>query len=181
VAKLVLFNKPFNVLSQFSDQANRQTLGDYLDLPGFRPAGRLDRDSEGLLLLTDDGKLQQQIAHPKYGKNKHYWVQVEGEITDQALSQLAEGVILNDGLTRPARAGRILPPANLWERHPPIRHRKFIPTSWIELVIKEGRNRQIRRMTAAVGFPTLRLIRHQVGKWKLGKLKPGEYRQESFT
>jgi 23S rRNA pseudouridine2457 synthase len=174
--KLVLFNKPFGVLSQFTDSENRDTLKKYLHLPGFRPAGRLDQDSEGLLLLTDDGALQNRIANPRYKESKSYWVQVEGEIDEPALQQLAKGILLNDGLTLPAKASRIEEPSGLWERHPPIRQRQSIPTSWLELIIKEGRNRQVRRMTAAVGLPTLRLIRHRIGDWPLGDLAPGEYR-----
>ena len=180
MTQLALFNKPFNVLSQFSDtdtenSGNRQTLKDFMSLPGFRPIGRLDRDSEGLLLLTDDGKLQQRIANPRHGEAKCYWVQVEGKISDSAILQLATGLQLNDGPTLPAKAVKILPPPTLWERVPPIRERQSIPTSWLELIIKEGRNRQVRRMTAAVGFPTLRLIRHRVGDWNLNSLQPGEH------
>lgn len=173
--KLVLFNKPFGVLSQFTDTENRDTLKKYLDLPGFRPAGRLDQDSEGLLLLTNDGALQNRIANPRHKESKSYWVQVEGEISENALQQLRKGILLKDGITLPAEASPIAEPPNLWERTPPIRLRQFIPTSWLELVIKEGRNRQVRRMTAAVGFPTLRLIRHRIGDWQLGSLKPGEH------
>lgn len=178
--KLVLFNKPFGVLSQFTDSENRDTLKKYLHLPGFRPAGRLDLDSEGLLLLTDDGVLQNRIADPRHKESKSYWVQVEGEINGDALQQLERGVLLNDGMTLPARALPVPEPAGLWERSPPIRQRQSIPTSWLELTIKEGRNRQVRRMTAAVGFPTLRLIRHRIGQWSLANLKPGEYREETL-
>lgn len=178
--KLVLFNKPYNVLCQFTDTdeklaSNRENLSDYLSIEKVYPAGRLDRDSEGLLLLTDSGSLQHQIAHPKHSKEKSYWVQVDGAIDQQAIKQLKKGVQLKDGLTLPAKA-RIIQEPNLWTRTPPVRFRKDIPTSWIELTISEGKNRQIRRMTAAVGFPTLRLIRHRIGEWSLNELLPGQYR-----
>lgn len=173
--KLILFNKPYNVLSQFSDTEQRKTLADYIDVAKVYPAGRLDKDSEGLLLLTDSGQLQHQIAHPKHTKEKSYWVQVEGEISATALNQLRLGVDLKDGLTRPAKA-RIITAPEIWPRNPPVRFRKAIPTAWLELTISEGKNRQIRRMTAAVGFPTLRLIRHRIGQWTLGTLEPGEYK-----
>lgn len=177
--KLVLFNKPYNVLCQFTDSddknaSNRENLSDYLSIDKVYPAGRLDRDSEGLLLLTDSGSLQHQIAHPKHSKEKSYWVQVDGAIDEQAIKLLRNGVNLKDGLTRPAKARKILEP-DIWSRTPPVRFRKDIPTSWIELTISEGKNRQIRRMTAAVGFPTLRLIRHRIGQWHLNELQPGEY------
>ena len=175
---LLLFNKPFNVLCQFTDEPEyknqRETLADYINQPGFYAAGRLDRDSEGLLLLTNDGKLQQQIANPKTKQPKTYLVQVEGEITQEAIKQLQQGVKLKDGLTRPAKARKVSEPKWLWERNPPVRERKNIPTTWIELTITEGKNRQVRRMTAAVGFPTLRLVRTQIGKWKLDNLALGE-------
>lgn len=178
---LLLFNKPFNVLCQFTDDPQyrdqRQTLADFIDQPGFYPAGRLDRDSEGLLLLTNDGKLQQRISDPSFKLAKTYFVQVEGEITQQALQQLRTGITLKDGLTRPAKAINIAEPKWLWARQPPVRERKNIPTSWLSLTISEGKNRQVRRMTAAVGFPTLRLIRVQIGPWKLGKLALGESQQ----
>ncbi len=179
MAQLLLFNKPYNVLSQFTDRneqyaADRKTLSDYINIKKVYPAGRLDRDSEGLLLLTDSGALQHQIAHPGHGKEKSYWVQVDGAITEQAVQQLRQGVKLKDGLTQPARA-RIISEPKIWPRTPPVRFRKAIPTSWIELTISEGKNRQIRRMTAAVGFPTLRLIRHRIGQWQLRNLQPGEY------
>jgi len=175
MAKIMLFNKPFQVLSQFSDEAGRRTLADFLSAPGFRAAGRLDYDSEGLLVLTDDGRLQQRLANPRHKVWKRYLVQVEGDIDGDALEALAAGVQLKDGPTLPARARRI-PPPPLWSRIPPVRERKSVPDSWLELAIREGRNRQVRRMTAAVGFPTLRLIRAQVGEWTLGELAPGRYR-----
>ncbi|WP_116364021.1 pseudouridine synthase [Parahaliea mediterranea] len=179
MAQLILFNKPFQVLSQFTDEgsgAPRATLADYLSAPGFRAAGRLDYDSEGLLVLTDHGALQQQIANPRHKRWKTYLAQVEGDITDDALQRLAQGLPLKDGPTLPARARRIAPPAWLWPRNPPIRARKSVADSWLELSIQEGRNRQVRRMTAAVGYPTLRLLRTQVGDWHLDGLAPGEYR-----
>jgi 23S rRNA pseudouridine2457 synthase len=176
MATIILFNKPFQVLSQFTDDQGRATLADYLRLPGFRAAGRLDYDSEGLLLLTDDGLLQQQIANPRHKQWKTYQVQVEGSISDEALAQLAAGVELKDGMTLAARARRIPAPA-LWSRQPPVRVRKSIADSWLELAIREGRNRQVRRMTAAVGFPTLRLVRTRIGDWSLAELQPGQHRQ----
>jgi 23S rRNA pseudouridine2457 synthase len=172
---LVLFNKPYGVLSQFTPQAGQRCLADYIDLERVYPAGRLDKDSEGLLLLTDDGALQHHISHPKRKQPKTYWVQVEGEPTAAELEQLSRGVLLNDGPTKPAKARRMAEP-EVWPRDPPIRYRAAIPTSWLELTIYEGRNRQVRRMTAAVGFPTLRLIRYQVGPWTLDGLQPGEWR-----
>jgi 23S rRNA pseudouridine2457 synthase len=175
VSRLLLFNKPYNVLSQFTDSEGRQTLADFIDIRHVYAAGRLDKDSEGLLLLTNDGQLQDQIAHPKEKMAKSYWVQVEGDINKQALRHLARGVELKDGMTLPAKVKKISEPENLWLRTPPVRFRKSVPTSWLELVITEGKNRQVRRMTAAVGFPTLRLIRHKIGHWQLGDLKPGHY------
>ena len=172
---IILFNKPFNVLCQFTDNAGRATLADFIKLPGIYAAGRLDRDSEGLLVLTDDGKLQHSIADPKHKTEKTYWVQVEGSIDAAALQKLRSGITLKDGPTKAAQVKPIEPPASLWPRDPPIRERKHIPTSWIELKLREGRNRQIRRMTAAVGYPTLRLVRIQVGDWSLQDLQPGEY------
>ena len=178
MAKIILFNKPFQVLSQFTDEQGRATLADYLDAPGCRVAGRLDYDSEGLLLLTDDGVLQQQIANPRQGHWKTYLVQVEGIPDDTALGRLSRGIALKDGPTLPARAHRVAPPS-LWRRDPPVRVRKTVPDSWLELSIREGRNRQVRRMTAAVGFPTLRLVRIAIGPWRLEGLKPGQYRESS--
>ncbi|NNC73612.1 MAG: pseudouridine synthase [Sphingomonadaceae bacterium] len=177
--RLILFNKPYGVLSQFTDRgspAKRATLSDFIDLPGVYPAGRLDRDSEGLLLLTDDGKLQARIADPAHKTPKTYLVQVEGEPDDAALAALRRGVALKDGPTRPAEAARIAAP-DLWPRDPPIRVRKSIPDSWLKLTIREGRNRQVRRMTAAVGFPTLRLVRRSVGEWTVEGIAPGEWRE----
>jgi 23S rRNA pseudouridine2457 synthase len=177
--QLIAFNKPFGVLSQFTDKSSataRATLSDYIDVPGVYPAGRLDRDSEGLLLLTDDGRLQARIADPQFKLPKTYLVQVEGEIDEVALDRLRHGVTLNDGPTRPAEAERIDSP-DLWPRDPPVRYRKSVPDGWISLTIREGRNRQVRRMTAAVGFPTLRLVRWQIGEWSLGGLAPGEWRE----
>ncbi|MCH7817556.1 MAG: pseudouridine synthase [Proteobacteria bacterium] len=170
---ILLFNKPFGVLSQFTGAEPQATLANYIKRRGFYAAGRLDKDSEGLLLLTDDGKLQQIISNPKYQGAKTYLAQVEGEIDDDALWKLQQGIRLKDGLTRSAEVRRIEEPA-LWARHPPIRKRLHIATSWVELILSEGRNRQVRRMTAAVGYPTLRLVRIQVAEWKLGDLQPGE-------
>lgn len=175
---LVLFNKPFGVLSQFTDRGSpttRATLSDFVEVPGVYPAGRLDRDSEGLLLLTDDGRLQARIADPKFKLPKTYLVQVEGEPDAAALDRLRAGVVLNDGPTRPAEVERIDDPA-LWPRDPPIRVRASIPDCWLKLTIREGRNRQVRRMTAAVGYPTLRLVRWQIGAWTLGDLPTGSWR-----
>jgi 23S rRNA pseudouridine2457 synthase len=178
VPRLVLFNKPYNVLSQFTDTGSpspRTTLSDFIELPGVYPAGRLDRDSEGLLLLTDDGRLQARIADPKFKLPKTYLVQVEGELDDVSIQSLRRGVQLKDGWTRPAEAERIDSPI-LWGRDPPVRFRKSIPDCWIKLTIVEGRNRQVRRMTAAVGHPTLRLVRWSIGGWTLEGLPPGEWR-----
>jgi 23S rRNA pseudouridine2457 synthase len=174
LARLVLFNKPFQVLTQFRESGARLTLSHYFNDPALRVAGRLDYDSEGLLLLSDDGGLVQKISDPRFKLEKTYWAQLEGEPTPDALAELRSGIILKDGKTRPAKAKLIEEPARLWSRDPPIRDRAKIPTSWIELTISEGRNRQVRRMTAAVNFPTLRLIRVRVGDWSLGELKPGE-------
>lgn len=175
MASLILFNKPFGVLSQFTDDQNRPTLAQYIKLPNVYPAGRLDHDSEGLLLLTDDGQLQHHIAHPAHKLPKTYWVQVEGAPNSYALTKLRQGVELNDGITQPAEA-RLIAPPKLWERNPPIRQRQNIPTQWMEIVISEGKNRQIRRMTAAVGHPTLRLVRVKIGTWDLEGIAQGEYK-----
>jgi 23S rRNA pseudouridine2457 synthase len=175
-AMIVLFNKPFRVLSQFTTDSDKATLADYLDIPGVYCAGRLDYDSEGLLVLTDNGALQQRIANPKYGKEKGYWVQVEGIPDAKALELLRNGIRLKDGMTRPAKVQLIDPP-EVWLREPPIRQRRHIPTSWLDLTISEGRNRQVRRMTAHIGYPTLRLIRYRVGDWQLDTLRVGTYRR----
>jgi 23S rRNA pseudouridine2457 synthase len=178
MGKLILLNKPYGVVCQFSPSGGKRTLKAFVDVPRVYPAGRLDTDSEGLVVLTDDGALQTAIADPRSKQPKVYRVQVEGVPTDEALRALATGVELNDGVTRPARAERIEEPAGLWPREPPIRVRKHIPDSWIELELVEGRNRQVRRMTAAVGFPTLRLVRWRVGSWSVEGLAPGEWREE---
>ena len=174
--KIVLFNKPFGVLCQFSAEGGRQTLKDFIPVPDVYPAGRLDADSEGLLVLTDDGALQHAISHPDRKLPKIYWVQVEGEPDERSLAELASGVKLDGAMTLPCAARRIPEPAGLWARNPPIRFRKVIPTSWVEIELREGRNRQIRRMTAAIGFPTLRLVRAAVGEWTIGDLLPGQFR-----
>ncbi len=180
----IRFNKPFDVLPQFTDRANsdspRRTLSDFIDLPGVYPAGRLDRDSEGLMLLTDHGRLQAQISDPKHKMAKTYWVQVEGIPDAAALKALRDGVELKDGLTRPAKARLVDQPDGLWPRTPPIRVRQTVPDSWVELTIREGRNRQVRRMTAAVGHPTLRLIRARIGDWALDGLAPGRWESLSI-
>lgn len=180
MARLILFNKPYGVLCQFTDRGTaggaRPTLSEFVDVPEVYPAGRLDLDSEGLLLLTDDGRLQARIADPQFKLPKSYLVQIEGDIIDSALAVLREGVDLKDGRTRPAEVKHIGPPA-LWPRDPPVRFRKTVPDCWIELTIREGRNRQVRRMTAAVGHGTLRLVRWRIGDWSLDGLVPGEWRE----
>ena len=175
--RLILFNKPFNCLSQFTDQSGRTTLKDYLPIPDVYPAGRLDNDSEGLLLLTDDGSVQAQISNPKYKVEKTYWAQVEGRPNNDALQALRNGITLKDGPTKPAKVSLFNKEPELWDRNPPIRQRNNDVTSWIEIKISEGRNRQVRRMTAHIGHPTLRLVRVQIGSWSLGDLQPGEYSQ----
>jgi 23S rRNA pseudouridine2457 synthase len=180
MSRIILFNKPFGVLSQFTDKGTagspRPTLSAFIDEKGFYPAGRLDRDSEGLMVLTGDGVLQARIANPKYRKPKTYLVQVEGTPSEDQLSALRNGVVLKDGPTRPAQVQVVEPPPGLWDRDPPVRYRKTVPDTWLRLTIREGRNRQVRRMTAHVGLPTLRLIRESVGDWHLNDLRPGAWR-----
>ncbi|QYX58368.1 pseudouridine synthase [Roseovarius sp. SCSIO 43702] len=177
MASLILFNKPMGVLTQFTDEGTgHPTLARYVDIPGVYPAGRLDRDSEGLVILTDDGRLQARISDPKHKQPKTYLVQVEGIPSDEALAALRAGVPLKDGPTRPAKVARIAPP-DLWPRTPPVRVRKTVPDTWLRLTITEGRNRQVRRMTAHVGHPTLRLVRWSVGDWTLDGLAPGTWRE----
>jgi len=184
MTRLILFNKPYGVLSQFTDKGSegspRPTLSAFIDLPGVYPAGRLDRDSEGLLILTDNGKLQARIADPKHKLEKTYLVQVEGLPDKAALDALRKGVTLKDGPTRPAKLSRIDPP-DLWPRDPPVRFRKSVPDCWLEITISEGRNRQVRRMTAHVGHPTLRLVRWRVGDWTLDGIAPGQWQQAAPT
>ncbi len=177
MSRILLFNKPYGVICQFSRDGLHSTLADYISVPDFYPAGRLDTDSEGLLVLTDDGILQHRITDPKHKHPKTYWVQVEGLPNQLALEMLQRGLELKDGLTLPAYAKLIPEPENLWPRVPPIRERKTIPTSWLELTIREGKNRQVRRMTAAVGHPTLRLIRSAIGEWSLSGLQVGQWRE----
>lgn len=175
MSRILLFNKPYGVICQFSSDGMHPTLADYIAVPGVYPAGRLDTDSEGLLLLTDDGKLQHRITDPKHKLPKTYWVQVEGIPGAAALEQLRCGVRLNDGMTLPAEVRAMDEPAGVWQRDPPVRFRKNVPTSWIALTLREGRNRQVRRMTAAAGFPTLRLIRYSIGDWSLDRVAPGKW------
>ena len=172
---ILLFNKPFGVLSQFTDEGDRETLSNYIDIKKIYPAGRLDLDSEGLLVLTDEGQLQQRLSNPHFEKKKIYWAQVEGEPSETAITQLEQGVMVANRMTLPATVKRMTEP-KVWERNPPIRYRKTIPTSWIELGLTEGRNRQVRKMTAAVGYPTLRLIRQSIGPLTLDGLSPGQWR-----
>ena len=185
MSRVILFNKPYGVLSQFTDKGTagslRPTLSKYIDVPGVNPAGRLDRDSEGLLVLTDNGALQARIAHPKYKRPKRYLVQVEGVPDSDALAALRQGVLLKDGRTAPAEAEVISPPKVLWDRDPPVRFRKTVPDTWLQITLKEGRNRQVRRMTAHVGLPTLRLIRESIGDWHLNALRPGAWRWAAET
>jgi 23S rRNA pseudouridine2457 synthase len=181
--RLILFNKPYGVLSQFTDREagpGRRTLSEFIEVPGIYPAGRLDLDSEGLLLLTDDGRLQARIADPGFKMAKTYLVQVEGDAGEEQLDPLRRGVRLKDGLTRPAQVERIEPPS-LWPRDPPVRFRKSVPDCWLRLTIREGRNRQVRRMTAAVGLPTLRLVRWRIGEWTLDGMQPGEWREAAVA
>ena len=185
MSRVILFNKPFGVLSQFTDKSTegspRPTLSQFIDEPGFYPAGRLDRDSEGLMVLTDNGALQARIAHPKYKRPKTYLAQVEGRVSPEALADLRKGVALRDGMSKPAEVKEVTPPDTLWPRDPPVRFRKTVPDSWLEITIREGKNRQVRRMTAHVGLPTLRLIRLSVGDWALNDLRPGAWRWASDT
>ncbi len=183
MSKVILFNKPMNVLSQFTDKGTegsaRQTLSDYIDVPNVYAAGRLDKDSEGLLILTDNGKLQNKISDPKFKTSKTYWVQVEGEPSENDLQKLRDGVRLKDGMTRPAKVMVMDEPTGVWDRNPPVRFRKSVADSWMSITISEGRNRQVRRMTAAVGYPTLRLIRYRIGNWTIDGIANGEWRADT--
>jgi 23S rRNA pseudouridine2457 synthase len=179
MSRVLLLNKPFGVICQFTPEGGHRSLADFVDVPGVYPAGRLDTDSEGLVVLTDDGALQAAISHPRRKLAKSYWVQVEGSIEERAIARLRQGITLRDGPTHPARARAIGEPEGLWPREPPVRFRRHIPTSWLELELQEGRNRQVRRMTAAVGFPTLRLVRHRIGPWNISTLAPGRWREAS--
>ncbi len=176
MSRVILLNKPYGVLSQFTSDGDVRVLAEFIDQPGFYAAGRLDKDSEGLLVLTDDGALQAKIANPRHKMRKSYWVQVEGAPRDEDLAPLRAGVKLKDGMSKPAQVRLIDEPLGLWPRMPPVRFRKSVPDCWVEITISEGRNRQVRRMTAAIGFPTLRLIRHRVGDWSLSDLASGAWR-----
>ncbi|MBZ0092287.1 MAG: rRNA large subunit pseudouridine synthase E [Sulfuricellaceae bacterium] len=181
MSRIILFNKPYGVICQFTPEHDHATLKDYIDTPGVYAAGRLDTDSEGLLILTDDGRLQHRITDPRHKLAKTYWVQVEGVPSEAALEHLRRGVDLGDFRTQPAQARLIAEPPGLWPRTPAVRFRRNIPTSWLELVIREGKNRQVRRMTAKAGYPTLRLIRYRVGDWTLDDLPPGQWREEIIS
>lgn len=181
MSRVILFNKPYGVLSQFTPESGHPGLAEFIPVPGIYAAGRLDADSEGLLLLTDDGMLQKRIADPQHKLPKTYWVQVEGAPTEEALQRLRAGIDLGDFLTLPCKAVRIDEPSGLWPRDPPIRRRRHIPTDWLEMVLREGKNRQVRRMTAKVGYPTLRLLRVAIGPFNLGDLRPGEWREADAT
>ncbi len=172
--ELILFNKPYGVLTQFTGEPGDLTLASFISIPGFYAAGRLDKNSEGLLILTNNGALQHRLSHPKFNKKKHYWVQVDGQVADKDLHPLRKGLHTRECTFMPAQASIIEEPSTLWPRNPPIRVRHNIPTTWLEIILSEGKNHQIRRMTAAIGFPTLRLIRHKIGDWDLGLLQPGE-------
>lgn len=180
MSRILLFNKPFGVLSQFTGDVEENTLASYIKLADFYAAGRLDKNSEGLLILTNDGKLQHQLSHPNYNKRKYYWVQVEGAPQDKDLNPLRQGLNIGSTQFLPAEARLIEEPC-LWPRIPPVRFRKSIPTSWLEIILREGKNHQIRKMTAAIGFPTLRLVRHRIADWSLDQLAPGNYRLLDFS